>query len=94
MEDDCLNLTLASSVRYYRWQRKLTQEGLARMLGCTRQWVSAVEQGRVTLNAKHVENLIRVLDVPVKDLLLEHKFEREYLRGAQQIKVKINRTNV
>lgn len=91
---ECLRLVFARNIRYFRWLKKMTQEGLAQKTGHSRQWVSAVEKGKVALNLDHLECLIKALGVGTVDLVGVNDFARDLQAASNRTRVKIHRTNV
>ncbi len=56
-------------IRLEMKRQKLTQAGLARLLGCHAQWVSDILKGKVGRTFATVSDLASVLHVREKDLV-------------------------
>ena len=56
-------------IRLEMKRQKLTQSGLARLLGCHEQWVSAILKGHTGRTFKTVSALARALHLREKDIV-------------------------
>jgi putative transcriptional regulator len=59
---------LANRVRVGRAERGLSQEGLARAVGVSRQTISSIETGQYTPSALLAFRIAHALDVPIDRL--------------------------
>lgn len=64
-----LRLRLARKIKLLRAARGWSQETLAALAGLHRNYVSAVERGRVNVGLDNLAKLARALDVPAHTLL-------------------------
>lgn len=71
------NLSIGQRVAWYRRRRGMSQDVLAGLVGRTADWLSKVENDRITLDRLSViKSLANALDVSLGDLLSEpHLFE-------------------
>ncbi|MFG1963556.1 helix-turn-helix domain-containing protein [Nonomuraea sp. NPDC049028] len=71
------NLSIGQRVAWYRRRRGMSQDVLAGLVGRTTDWLSKVENDRITLDRLSViKSLANALDVSLGDLLAEpHLFE-------------------
>ena len=58
-----------SKVLYYRKQKKISQEGFAKLAGLHRTYISQIEAGRRNIALKNVVKIAKALGVSPKDLL-------------------------
>lgn len=58
-------IEIAQRIREVRRQRGLTQEQVARLLGCSRIKINRVEKARADLTTTEVDLLARELEIPV-----------------------------
>jgi DNA-binding XRE family transcriptional regulator len=56
-------------VRFWRDKRRMTQEGLARMAGISKSFLSEIESGKGTASVETLRKLAHELKVDVDDLL-------------------------
>ncbi len=55
----------------------VTQEQLARLVGCSRQTINSVENGKFVPSIKLVLSIARVLKVPVEEIFFLEETESE-----------------
>ncbi|MER7503527.1 helix-turn-helix transcriptional regulator [Nonomuraea pusilla] len=81
------NLSIGQRVAWYRRRRGMSQDVLAGLVGRTTDWLSKVENDRITLDRLSViKSLANALDVSLGDLLAEpHLFEWTDESGDQTI---------
>ncbi|MFI6708498.1 helix-turn-helix domain-containing protein [Nonomuraea sp. NPDC050478] len=81
------NLSIGQRVAWYRRRRGMSQDVLAGLVGRTADWLSKVENDRITLDRLSViKSLASVLDVSLGELLAEpHLFEWTDGSGEQTI---------
>ncbi|MCF0071818.1 helix-turn-helix domain-containing protein [Dyadobacter sp. CY261] len=66
-----MNVTsnLSEKIRQIRLQKGLSQENMADMLGLSTTAYGDIERGRTELSVSRLENVAKLLDVPLPDLL-------------------------
>lgn len=64
-------------VRYWRRERKITQEGLADMLDVSNTTISRIENGNQLCSVFQIMNLAKVLCITPGDLLNVYNFESD-----------------
>lgn len=66
-----MNVTsnLSEKIRLIRLQKGLSQENMADMLGLSTTAYGDLERGRTELSVSRVENIAKLLDVPLPELL-------------------------
>ncbi|MGP3912114.1 helix-turn-helix domain-containing protein [Nonomuraea sp. 10N515B] len=81
------NLSIGQRVAWYRRRRGMSQDVLAGLVGRTTDWLSKVENDRITLDRLSViKSLARALDVSLGDMLAEpHLFEWTDESGDQTV---------
>ncbi|MFI6504397.1 helix-turn-helix domain-containing protein [Nonomuraea typhae] len=81
------NLTIGQRIAWYRRRRGLSQEVLAGLVGRTTDWLSKVENDRISLDRLSViKSIANALDVSLGDLLAEPSlFEWSDDRGSHSI---------
>lgn len=57
----------------YRKKNKLTQEGLAKLLGVTRQTIISIEQKRYIASLPLALKMAKIFNVPVEELFILEK---------------------
>lgn len=62
---------LAANIRHIRSQQKLSQEGLADLVGLHRTYVGSVERSERNVSLDNIEKLAVTLGVDITDLLSE-----------------------
>ena len=62
---------LATNIRHLRSQQKLSQEGLADLVGLHRTYVGSVERSERNVSLDNIEKLAVTLGVDITDLLSE-----------------------
>ncbi|MCE7069467.1 helix-turn-helix domain-containing protein [Dyadobacter sp. CY327] len=60
---------LSEKIRLIRLQKGLSQENMADMLGLSTTAYGDLERGRTELSVSRVENIAKLLDVPLPELL-------------------------
>ncbi|MCF2491788.1 helix-turn-helix domain-containing protein [Dyadobacter chenhuakuii] len=60
---------LSEKIRMIRLQKGLSQENMADMLGLSTTAYGDLERGRTELSVSRVENIAKLLDVPLPELL-------------------------
>jgi len=60
---------LSEKIRQIRLQKGLSQENMADMLGLSTTAYGDLERGRTELSVSRLENIAKLLDVPLPDLL-------------------------
>ena len=60
---------LSEKIRLIRLQKGLSQENMADMLGLSTTGYGDLERGRTELSVSRVENIAKLLDVPLPELL-------------------------
>ncbi|WP_439585407.1 helix-turn-helix domain-containing protein [Dyadobacter bucti] len=60
---------LSEKIRQIRLQKGLSQENMADMLGLSTTAYGDLERGRTELSVSRVENIAKLLDIPLPDLL-------------------------
>jgi transcriptional regulator with XRE-family HTH domain len=60
---------LSEKIRQIRLQKGLSQENMADMLGLSTTAYGDLERGRTELSVSRLENIVRLLDVPLPELL-------------------------
>ena len=60
---------LSEKIRQIRLQKGLSQENMADMLGLSTTAYGDLERGRTELSVSRVENIAKLLDVPLPELL-------------------------
>ncbi|MFI6905097.1 helix-turn-helix domain-containing protein [Nonomuraea sp. NPDC050394] len=87
MREMASNLTLGQRIAWYRRRRGLSQEVLAGLVGRTTDWLSKVENDRISLDRLSViKAMANALDVSLGDLLAEPSlFEWSDDRGSRSI---------
>jgi transcriptional regulator with XRE-family HTH domain len=63
---------LAANIRYLRSQQKLSQEGLADLVGLHRTYVGSVERSERNVSLDNVEKLATTLGVDITEILAEN----------------------
>ena len=58
-----------SGIRFYREQRKMTQEELAKAMGVTQGTVTHWENGRRVPKLEHMKQMSRIFGVSIEQLL-------------------------
>lgn len=66
---------MGERIRFYRGLRNMTQEGLARELGVSKQYLGHMERGQANPSFHLLERVIEVLDVLPVNLFLEEQAE-------------------
>ncbi len=65
-----LSKTIGSNVKYYRFQKKLSQEQLSELLNLSTKYISDIESGKYNMSISTLENLSEILNVdPYKFLM-------------------------
>ncbi len=64
-------MTTGERVRYYREQRKLSQEFISTQLGLNQSQYSRRESGAMKFNTEEIIQLAKVLELEITDLLSE-----------------------
>ncbi|MFI6386084.1 helix-turn-helix domain-containing protein [Nonomuraea sp. NPDC050540] len=87
MRGTARNLTIGQRIAWYRRRRGLSQEVLAGLVGRTTDWLSKVENDRISLDRLSViKTMANALDVSLGDLLAEPSlFEWSDDRGSHSI---------
>ena len=73
-----VNDSMAANLKRFREKRKLTQEQLAEMAGCSKNHLSALERGKKFPGAALIENFSRILNVKPYQLLLDESDIQKY----------------
>jgi transcriptional regulator with XRE-family HTH domain len=86
---------LPNNIYYLRTKKKLSQEGLAEMLGYTNKTISGWEVGRRTPDPFDLQDLCKIFNVSMDDLIATD-LEMEYLEIKKYTKkeVKEKVTNI
>jgi transcriptional regulator with XRE-family HTH domain len=63
------NWQLARNIQKIRKAKHITQEELAEQLNVSQSWLARIETGREVPNLRRLQQIARVLDVKVKDLI-------------------------
>ena len=58
-----------NNIRHYRLKKKLTQKQLAKKIGFHRNYISRIENARVSMFVTTLVKIARVLNVKPKDLV-------------------------
>lgn len=66
-----------TSVKYYRFKNKLSQEQLAESVGLTDKYISDVERGITTPALRTIENISKFFNVDPLEMLTD-KYYEEY----------------
>jgi transcriptional regulator with XRE-family HTH domain len=61
--------SLSEKIRQIRMQKGLSQENMADMLGLSTTAYGDIERGRTELSVSRLENVAKLLDVPLPELL-------------------------
>lgn len=69
LEVECCILSFGQSVRFYRKNKGWTQQQLAERLASTKQWISAIENGKPSVKLETVKKLALIFDVSMAKLL-------------------------
>lgn len=78
------NKLFGKRIKELREAKKLTQEQFAEKVNLEYQTISRIETGYYFTNYKNIENIARVLDVPVDEL-----FKFSHLIDPEQLKSRI-----
>lgn len=81
---------LAANIRHLRSQQKLSQEGLADLVGLHRTYVGSVERAERNVSLDNVEKLANTLGVDITEILAENMAVKSAIgsaNSAQQFKV-------
>lgn len=73
-----------SSVKYYRFKKKLSQEQLGELAGLTDKYISDVERGKTTPSFDTVDLIAQALELDVLDLFTD-KYYEEYANKKMKI---------
>jgi len=69
---DGINDIVRNNIKIYRKMRKMTQKGLAEALDVTHSSVSAWEIGKNSIDLERLNDICRVLDITLPELLSEN----------------------
>ena len=67
--------TFGDNVRYYRLERKLSQEAFAAKCGLHRTYISAVERHKRSISLNNIQKIARALDIDAYQLFVEPGME-------------------
>ena len=73
-----------SSVKYFRFKNKLSQEQLAELSDLTDKYISDIERGKTTPHFDVVDKMAEVFDVDVLELLTD-KYYKDYTDKKMKI---------
>ncbi len=77
-----INDCMAANLKKFRENRKLTQEQLAEMAGCSKNHLSAIERGVKFPSAGLIDKLSNILDIKPFELFQdESDINKEYKRN-------------
>lgn len=71
MQDGEILKKIGSAVRFYRGERGLSQERLSELCGIDRSFIGNVERGEVNVSILTLCDILRGLDVSLKDIILK-----------------------
>ena len=66
-----LKITLGKNVKYYRYKKRLTQEGLAKILDSSANYIGRLEHGQHSPSLEKIENIAKTLDIQAFKLFME-----------------------
>jgi transcriptional regulator with XRE-family HTH domain len=77
-----LRLRLSINLKYFRVARGLTQEALARLCGCTRNFISNVEQATANITMATLERFAEGLGCEPYELIMPNaEADKAYAKG-------------
>ena len=85
MEFDRVKLGFGARVRYYRKQRGLSQEQLARGVGRNTETISNIERGVTSTRLETANAIAAVLEIPLCDLFFESPEEEDYPKRNRRL---------
>lgn len=73
-----------SSVKYYRFKNKLSQEQLGEIVDLTPKYISDIERGKTTPSFDTVDRISEAFKVDPLDMLTD-KYYEEYINSKRKI---------
>ena len=83
---------IGERIKFWRQQRKLTQERLAEMVALTTGFISLIETGKKRASLETLLSLCHALNITLNDLLVGNQInqERDYNTEFSELTVKLN----
>ncbi|MDD2628524.1 MAG: helix-turn-helix transcriptional regulator [Clostridia bacterium] len=79
---------LGKNVKYYRFQKKLTQEQLAEKLNASSNYIGRIERGQHSPSLKKIAHISKVLDVEPYELFINRSDKKTLPSRVNLIKNK------
>lgn len=84
-----LKETFGINLKWYRFEKKLSQEQLAELIGCNPKYISALERGICSPSLEMIEKISKILNIEAYKLLKpEHVDDRIKLKRIDSKKEK------